>query len=130
MCLISLLAAIFCVLYGFALTSLTSLPAETMTEIIKKYNFDNTPEMISAIYGLASNGVYFATFHVLEIVGLALLIRGRYVGFHIYAASQLGVFGIFVIVFGFLACLSFLVWNVCWILVYHRASKHLNVSNV
>lgn len=72
---------------------------------------------------MAGLGVYFSFFNVVEIVGLVFLLLGRRLGFHVYAASQIGLAGLFVMAFGLAGSLTFIVWNLLWVLIYLRLTR-------
>ena len=132
LCILSSIASVIGVFYGLLMISIQDIPAEEARKAMEEtrvmmdsHGMDTTQVTLDMVYAIARQGQWFALFNLIEIVGLTLLVRGKFAGFHLYAASQLGVTGVFAIAIGFSSSLSYLIWNAIWVAVYYRVSKHL-----
>lgn len=122
-CIFSLIGSVGGIIYGFGLSSITQFSASEVSDILTAQGVETSSDVVRAVFAMAGLGVYFSIFNVVEIFGLAFLLLGRRLGFHVYAASQIGLAGLFVIAFGLAGSLTFIVWNLLWVLVYLRLTR-------
>ena len=118
MCGLSALASMVGVFYGLLIMGIQGIPAEEARRAMEEthsmmvsHGLDSSQVTIDAVYAIARVGGWFALFNLVEIIGLTFLVNGRFAGFHLYAASQLGVTGVFAIAIGLSSAFSYLLWN-------------------
>lgn len=132
-CILSIIAATFGVMYGFGLIGLASLTRSDLESALEATGFGSDSQMLDQMFTLVDLGPWFIVFNIIEIVGVVLLMRMLWPGFHIYAASQIGLAGLMVIAVGFAGALVSIMWNAAWVLIYfnlfRRAEVYANQNN-
>lgn len=116
---LSVTASLLGILYGVSLSAIAQMPQSEILSVLSNRQMA-TPEVVEGVFALARLGNIYALFNLLELGGLVMLLAGRRLGFHFYAAAQVGTAGLFVIAFGFSASLAFVLWNILWVYVYAR----------
>lgn len=116
--IISIVCSVGAFLYGLCLTAVRSLSRAEVCDVFEMQGLPQDGEVVDSVFMLADLGLYYALFNALEVVALTLVLLSKRIGFHLYAASQLGCVGLMTMVFGFVSSLTYILWCVLWCLVY------------
>ena len=122
-CIFSLIGSVGGILYGFGLSAISQFSHSEVSDILTAQGVEASSDIVGGVFAIGGLGVYFSFFNVVEIVGLVFLLLGHRLGFHVYAASQIGLAGLFVMAFGLAGSLTFIVWNLLWVLIYLRLTR-------
>lgn len=137
--ILSIIASVIAILYDISLMTLSDDKLNEAIKIAKEtfaqmQGIEMQQEQINLFYKMVDNALYHFIFNVIEIIGLIILLTKRTIGFHIYAASQIGIawlaymaFGAggFSIIFVSLMCIL-IYWNATRILEYKLNNNKQN----
>ena len=122
--MLSLIGSAIGIFYGIGYRSIGEMPEEEIVKVLTEFGLDTSDQVIGTIYRFAANGVYYALFNILEIIGVGMLMRGDKRGFHAYAASQIGAVGVMTIVAGGGAT-TYILWCGLWTYIYYKMMQSM-----
>lgn len=123
LCILSLIGSFGGILYGMGLSSLAAVSSAELSQSLSIFGMESNTEMISQMTTLIELGPLFIVFNIVEIAGIIMIMRGNGIGFHIYAASQIGLAGLMVITSGWAGAMLYILWNAFWVMTYWRTIK-------
>lgn len=122
LCILSLIGSLGGILYGMGLSSLAAVSSAELSKSLAMFGMESNTEMINQMTTLIELGL-FIVFNVVELAGVIMIMRGNGIGFHIYAASQIGLAGLMVITSGWAGAMLYILWNAFWVMTYWRTIK-------
>lgn len=128
-CILSIIAATFGIIYGFGLMGLATMSRSDLESALAATGFGTDSQMLDQMLTLVDLGPWFIVFNIIEIVGVVLLLRMLWPGFHVYAASQIGLAGLMVIAVGFAGALVSIMWNAAWVLIYFNLFRRAEMQS-
>ncbi len=123
LCVLSLIGSFGGILYGMGLSSLAAVSEAELSQSLSMFGMESNAQMIDQMVTLIELGPLFIVFNIVEVVGVIMVMRGNNVGFHIYAASQIGLAGLMVITSGWAGSMLYILWNALWVMLYKRVMK-------
>ena len=123
LCVLSIIGASFGVFYGFGLAGIAAMPRADIESALAATGFGSEPQLVDQMLLLADMWPWFIAFNAIELVGVIMLLRKAYAGFHVYAASQVGLAGLMVISVGFSGALISILWNALWVMLYFNVLR-------
>ncbi len=123
LCILSLIGSFGGILYGMGLSSLANVSKAELADSLSMFGMGSNAEMIDQMTTLIELGPLFIVFSIIEIIGVVMLMRGKGIGFHLYAASQIGLAGLMVISSGWAGSMLYILWNAFWVMTYWRVIK-------
>ncbi len=105
------------------LSSLAAVSEAELSQSLSMFGMESNAQMIDQMVTLIELGPLFIVFNIVEVVGVIMVMRGNNVGFHIYAASQIGLAGLMVITSGWAGSMLYILWNALWVMLYKRVMK-------
>lgn len=123
LCILSLIGSLGGILYGMGLSSLAAVSSAELSKSLAMFGMESNTEMINQMTTLIELGPLFIVFNIVELTGVIMIMRGNGIGFHIYAASQIGLAGLMVITSGWAGAMLYILWNAFWVMTYWRTIK-------
>lgn len=119
LCIISLIAVVFTTLYDLMLMVYLSMSDAEIKQFVSESPMASrfNSDMLYMLLDIIHNSWIHLLFNVVEAVGLIMLLRRKWVGLHVYIASQIGLMWVTVVVFGMSGLLFYIV-GIIWIVVY------------
>lgn len=119
LCIISLIAVVFTTLYDLMLMVYLSMSDAEIKQFISESPMASrfNSDMLYMLLYIIHNSWIHLLFNVVEAVGLIMLLRRKWVGLHVYIASQIGLMWVTFVVFG-MSGLLFYIGGIIWIVVY------------
>ena len=99
------------------------MPRADIESALAATGFGSEPQLVDQMLLLADMWPWFIAFNAIELVGVIMLLRKAYAGFHVYAASQVGLAGLMVISVGFSGALLSILWNALWVMLYFNVLR-------
>ncbi len=125
-CIASLTAVFFTSLMDLAFIVVTQMPYEEVKHVLEESGAGFTEEQIAQCFNVYSQAPYHLVFNILELVGVVLLMKRKYIGFHLYAASQIGFCYVSYLAFGIELGASLIFFDLLWVLIYFYFSRNLS----
>ncbi len=125
-CILSIVAVLGSCFFDFAFYYCSTIPRTDIYQMLSMQGqkFDQQQmDMAIDMFGYAQ---YHLVFNVLELVGLLFLLFRRFIGFHIYAASQIGFSYVAYLALGLNESASVIFFNLMWVLLYFMLSRYLS----
>lgn len=128
LCVLSVIGSACGIYYGFGLAGIASMTRSDIESTLASVGFGADSQMIDHMLALAELGPWFVVFNIVEIVGVVLVLRGLWAGFHVYTVSQIGLAGIMVIAMGFSVSLMSILWNAAWVMLYLNLMRRAGIA--
>ncbi len=128
MCILSIVAIAFTSMMDLVFMYSATIPRETVKEMLEMQGQMYESAQIDMVMNVFSYGQYHLLFNVLELAGVIFLLARRFVGFHIYAASQIGFCYVSYMAMGLSGSGSMIFFNLLWTLLYFMQSRYLSQS--
>lgn len=130
LCIISFVAVFFTSLYDLMLIPVSAISDGELMNMINQspMSAQFTSDMLGMLRKLTGNAWLHLLFNVVEVVGLIMLLCKRWVGLHVYIASQIGLMYVTFVVFGMggiLIYLTAILWIVLYICAVRSAKNEL-----
>ncbi len=123
LCIFSIIGSALGVFCGFGMMNVATMSAANIREMLAMTGMASDDQLVELIMAFASMGPWMIAFNILELAGVVLMIRARWIGFHLYTAAQIGLAGLLVISVGFSGSIVSILWNATWVLIYFRLIK-------
>lgn len=128
-CVLSLIGAAFGIFYGFGLIGVSAMSRADIEGALSAAGFADDGQIVEQMLLLSDLGPWFVVFNIIEIVGVVLVLRKLWAGFHVYTVSQIGLAGLMVIAVGFSGALVSILWNAAWVLIYLNLMRRASMTN-
>lgn len=128
-CILSFIGATCGIFYGFGLIGVSAMSHTDIQNALAAAGFGDDGQLIGQMQTLIALGPWFVVFNIVEIVGVALVLRRMWAGFHVYAVSQIGLAGLMVISVGFSGALVSILWSAAWVLIYYNLMRRASVGS-
>lgn len=122
----SIVGCVIGIFYGLCLNYIQTLSHAEVEQIVAAQGLAQGEEVVGSIFELSRIGNFYALFNVLEIVALVIILFGKRVGFHVYAAAQLGFVGLMVMIFGVVGFVTYILWCILWCYIYWVLIQNAN----
>ena len=123
LCVFSIIGSVLGIFYGFGMVNVASMSADNIREMLEMTGMGADDQMVSLIISFASMGPWLIVFNILELAGVIIMMRAKWIGFHLYTAAQIGLAGLLVISMGMSNSFASILWNALWVLIYFRLMK-------
>lgn len=129
LCVLSIIAATIGIFYGFGMSGMAAMSRADIENALSMAGFGDQPELVDQMLTLADLGPWFVVFNIVEIIGVVLIMRGLWMGFHVYTASQIGLVGLLVIAVGLAASVVSIMWNLAWVMLYYNLMRRAEIAH-
>ncbi len=128
LCILSIIAVAVAGVMDAAFLVVAQMPVEDIKNILDAQNQAFSSEQLEMCINVYQSAGYHLIFNALELVGLILLLTERFIGFHFYAASQVGLCYVAYSAFGLDSASTMIFFNLMWIVIYFWASRGLRTK--
>lgn len=128
-CILSFIGATCGIFYGFGLVGVSAMSHTDIQNALAAAGLGGEGQLIEQMQTLIALGPWFIVFNIIEIVGVVLVLRRLWAGFHVYAVSQIGLAGLMVISVGFSGALVSIMWNAAWVLIYYNLMRRASIGS-
>lgn len=129
-CVLSICAIVVASLTDICFMFYASMPRQQIEEMLALSGQELPTEQIDMVLNIVGYGVYHMIFNVVELVGVVLLLMRKFVGFHFYAASQIGYCAVSYMAFGIAGSMSLIFINLMWVVLYFLLSRYLGAAQI
>lgn len=124
LCVLSIIAIAATSVYDLMLLLIHQYSPSQLHEMMSSMGQQVEKEQLDLVFSMADYSVYHLIFNVVELVGVILLLTRRSVGFHVYAAAQIGL--CWVTAVGFQAAFQQTIFlSVIWVVAYYLAMRRM-----
>lgn len=124
LCVLSIVAVVATSVFDLMLIVVNQYSPSQMREMTAAMGQEVETEQLDIVFSMAGYAVYHLIFNLVELAGVILLLTRRGVGFHVYAASQIGL--CWVAAVGFESTLMQTIFlSFIWIVAYYLATRRM-----
>ena len=124
LCVLSVVAVVATSVFDLMLIIVNQYSPSQMREMTAAMGQEVETEQLDIVFSMAGYAVYHLIFNLVELAGVILLLTRRGVGFHVYAASQIGL--CWVAAVGFESMLMQTIFlSFIWIVAYYLATRRM-----
>lgn len=124
LCVLSIIAVAATSVYDLMLLLVRQYSPSQLREMMSSMGQQVEKEQLDLVFSMAEYSVYHFIFNIVELVGVIMLLMRRGMGFHVYAAAQIGL--CWVAAVGFQSAFQQTIFlSVIWIVAYYLAMRRM-----